>query len=114
MRTKYETLDGHLFNDSYEAEKHEAAILKQVRMWDFNKNPTILTHRAAVVHLTGEGAGAIFRAMVAANEEELLPLEPSIIDDDDAGWFYWDEYSDTYRYIDPNIIDIFIAANHQI
>ena len=114
MQTVYRTLDGKIFFEAHEAEKHEQKLLEKVKMWDWNKNPTTDTTQARVVHLIGEQAGAAFKAMVEANEEEQFIISDEHIDDEDTGWFYWDEYGEAYRYIDTEIIDCFIAANHQI
>jgi hypothetical protein len=114
MRTLYETLDGTTFGDITDAEKHERALLEQVQMWDWNKNRTENTAQARLIRLTGEGAGAMLRAMMANNPDEYETLSPDQIDDNDNGWFYWDEYGEQYRYIDSEIIDLIIAANHQI
>ena len=114
MKTVYETLDGKHFSEVADAEAHETGILSQVEMWDWDKERTVNTALAAVVHLSGEGAGAIFRAMQQANPDEYEVAPENVIDDEDTGWFYWDEYEETYRYIDPSIVNILIAANHQI
>ena len=116
MKTVYETLDGKHFGEIADAEKHEAQLLKQVKMWDWAKEPTTNTAQARVVHLMGESAGAAFKTMVQANSEETVSIEQmdEWFDDEDTGWFYWDEYTEIYRYIDSEIVDVIIAANHQI
>lgn len=114
MEIMYKTLDGKIFHEEAEAKAHEQEILEQVKMWDFNDNPTTRTDFARIVHLIGEGAGAIFKAMVATNPEECVDIPDDIIDDEDHGWFYWDEYEDRYRHIDSAVVDALIAANHQI
>ena len=114
MRTIYETLDGKTFGDIADAEKHERALLEQVQMWDWNKNRTENTAQARLIHLTGDRAGEKLRDMMEHNPDEYEIVSPDVIDDEDCGWFYWDEYAETYRYIDSDIIDLLIAANHQI
>lgn len=114
MGIKYRTLDGRLFDEAADAEMHAQSILKQVKMWDWNENPTTNTAQARLVHLIGEGAAHIFKTMVMANSDDYMEIDDSVIDDADSGWFYWDEYTETYRYIDEQIINILIAANHQI
>ncbi len=114
METVYRTLDGKIFTEAADAEQHEQEILEKVKMWDWNENPTTDTSHARVIHLVEPGSGAIFKAMVAANSEEYDLIADDIMDDEDYGWFYWDEYDERYRYIDKEIVDILIAANHQI
>lgn len=114
MQQIWQTLDGETFTDSFEAEKHERQILSQVKMWDWDKESTTDTSRARLVYLSGDKAGAIFAAMIDANDKEYAPLNTDQIDTDDTGWFYWDDFEDCYRYIDDSIVNILIAANHQI
>lgn len=111
METVYRTLDGKIFRDSADAAMYEQQILAQVKMWNWDKNPTNDTSQARVIHLIGAQAGAIFKAMVAANEFETDEISDSDIDDDDTGWFYWDEFQECYCCIDDEIIDTIIAAN---
>lgn len=114
MEQAYRTIDGQFFRDAQIAAEHEEQVLSQVKMWNWNKEPTIDTAQAALIHLSGDGAGALFRAMVDANDIEYDTVSPEDIDDEDTGWFYWDEFADHYRYIDEQIANIIIAANHQI
>lgn len=116
MRTVYETLDGKVFRDAHEAEIHENEILSCVNMWNWQKERTTDTAQARVVLLTGDGAGAYFKAMMRANPDENWDdhLYDIWFDDEDTGWFYWDEYAEAYRYIDFEIVDLLIHANHEI
>ena len=116
MKTVYETLDGKVFHDAHEAEKHENEILSCVNMWNWEKERTTDTSQARVVHLVGDDAGAYFKAMMRANPKEDwgdCDID-SWFDDEDTGWFYWDEYAETYRHIDSQIVDLLIRANHEI
>ena len=83
-------------------------------MWDWNKNRTTDTSRALLIHLTGPDAGAVLRAMQKANPEEYAITPEEEIDDDDNGWFYYDEYAERYCYLDSELIDLIIAATHEI
>ena len=115
MQTVYGTIDGKVFNEISDAAKHEQAVLAQVKMWDWENDRTIDTSNARVVHLIGNGAGKMFKDMIASNPNDWQNAAVGdTIEDDDNGWFYWDEYNDTYRYIDSEIVDCLIAANHQI
>lgn len=116
MKTVYETLDGEIFHDAHEAEKHEEEVLSCVTMWNWQNERTTDTSQARVVLLTGDNAGAYFKAMMRANPDECwddCDID-SWFDDADRGWFYWDECSVTYRYIDSGIVELLIHANNDI
>lgn len=112
MKTIYETLDGNVFTELADAEKHEQDLLSKVKMWDANSLSTTDTSHAMVVHLAGEYAGAIFKSMILANPAEHVDddLLDCWVDDEDTGWFFWDEYAESYRYIPDHAITT-IAAN---
>ena len=114
MKTVYQTLDGEIYAELADATAHEEQVKEQVSMWDWEKNRTINTAQARLIHLTGDNAGALLRKMQKANPEEYSITPEDEIDDEDNGWFYYDEYAEQYRYIDPDIIDLLIAANHEI
>jgi hypothetical protein len=112
MKVVYQTVDGHCFDERECAQEHEDRVLKHVRMWNWEKKPTTDTSQARVVYLVGEHAGAYFKAMIQANPNECGAADSCFdtIDDEDNGWFYWDEYAETYRFIDDDIVDTFIIA----
>ena len=114
LKTVYQTLDGEIYAELADATAHEEQVKEQVSMWDWEKNRTINTAQARLIHLTGDNAGALLRKMQKANPEEYSITPEDEIDDEDNGWFYYDEYAEQYRYIDPDIIDLLIAANHEI
>lgn len=108
MKTRYQTLDGELFNEAADATMHEEAILSHVHMWDRKGNITSDTTEAVLLLLSENVlAGKTFKKMVTANEKDVLGEDiEDMFDDKDTGWFYWDEFCDTYRCIDTNIINI--------
>ena len=110
MQIVYQTIDGAYFGEQENAQKHEENVLKCVRMWDWYNRPTTDTSQARVVHLVGDHAGAYFKAMVQVNPSECEEIDSSIIDDEDIGWFYWDECAETYRFIDEDIVNTIVAA----
>lgn len=114
MKTVYQTLDGEIYEELADATAHEEQVKAQVVMWNWNKERTTNTACARLIHLTGDNAGALLRKMQKANPEEYLVTPEEEIDDEDNGWFYYDEYAEQYRYIDPDIINLIIAANHEI
>lgn len=114
MKTVYQTLDGKTFGELADAQEHESQILEQVAMWDWEKNRTVNTAQARLIHLTGDNAGALLRKMQENNPEEYSITPEEEIDDEDNGWFYYDEYAERYCYLDSELIDLIIAANHEI
>lgn len=113
MQTVYKTLDGQIFEDTLEAQKHEEHLLQCVKMWNWVNERTTNTVQARLLHLTGEDAGKMFKAMVAANREE-HEFADDQFDDEDNGWFYFDEYASKYRYLDREVVDAIIHATHEI
>ena len=115
MTQVWKTLDGAIFYDELDAAKHEQAILQQVEMYGWEKRKTADTANARLVHLSGEGAGAIFKTMARENVAEFATQEEieDWMGDEDTGWFYWDEFSDCYRYLDQRIVDPIIFANQK-
>lgn len=114
MKTVYKTLDGEIFEELADATAHEEQLKEQVVMWDWNKERTTNTAYARLIHLTGDNAGAVLRAMQKANPDEYNITPEDEIDDEDNGWFYYDEYAERYCYLDSELIDLIIAANHEI
>ena len=112
MKTIYETLDGSHFTDALDAEKHEKEILQQVKMWDRTKAPTNDTRNAYVINLIGKSAAKIFLNMVNNNPYEIADSGSCGIEEEDTGWFYWDDGTERYRWIDEDVINVLIAANH--
>ena len=97
MKIVYRTIDGELFDEEMDAIKHERTVLSQVKMFDRQGHPVTATDYAYLIHLSGEKAGRIFAAMVEHNPEEYQDIDSSVIDEDDTGWFYWDESDETYH-----------------
>ena len=70
---------------------------------------------AFVVHLTNEDAAGRFLAMIQSNPNESQDAADKCgVFEDDWGWYYWDEFEEHYRWIDEDIVNALIAANHQI
>ena len=115
MKQVWKTFDGELFEEVADATAHEEAIKQQVRMWNRKHDRTEDTSEGIVVHLSGKTAAKIFLAMMDENPEDIDGASDSCgIVEEDEGWFYWDDCAEHYRWIDEDIVDILIAANHQI
>ena len=103
MKQVWQTLDGKVFGDATDAEKHEREILDRVRMFDPNGNPTTDTAQAVAICLTDLGSAEIFIDMVRYNDFDGVH---SGIYPEDTGVFFWDEFSDEYRFVS----DVSLAA----
>jgi len=112
MKTRYQTLDGEMFDEAADAGIHEEVILSYVQMWDRQGNITFDTNTAVLLHLSENVlAGKIFKKMVEANEIDVLGEDiEHMFNDEDSGWFYWDEYTETYRYLDISIVNIIASV----
>lgn len=101
MKQVWQAIDGALFGDAADAEKHEREIRDRCRMWDGEGNPTDDVMNAIILHLKGEAAGAIFVNIAKAQgaQDYLGGIEEDI-----SGWFMWDESYETYRWVDPDTL----------
>ena len=113
MKQTWKTIDGALFGDATDAEKHEREVRDRCRMWDREGTPTDDTSNAFIVHLVGDNAGEVFLNIAKAQEAEYYceGIEPDI-----SGWFLWDEGYETYRWIDSDTVAalarIWISENY--
>lgn len=107
MITLYKTMDGKMFRDPFEAQKHEGKIDATVRMWDWQNHPTTDANTARVVYLKGEKAAQCFISMCEDGGGQVP--ETYEIGEGDEGWYYWDEGAEQYHWLDPDIIKCLIA-----
>lgn len=96
MKQVWQTLDGRMFGDATDAEKHEREILNCVKMFDPDGNPTTDTTQAVAVCLTDIHSADIFIDMVKHNEFDGIHRG---IFSEDIGVFFWDDYESKYRFI---------------
>lgn len=101
MKQVWKTVDGRIFSEAADAEMHEQEIRKQVKMWNWSNKRTDDTAEARIVFLCSEEAAEIWNTMAAENPAEATERE---FTEGDSGWYYWDEYSDGYHYIDPELV----------
>ena len=101
MKQVYQTIDGRIFNEAADAEMYEQEIRQQVKMWNWSGKRTDNTAEARIIHLNSEEAAVIWNTMARENPEENGDFT---FCEGDTGWYYWDEYSDKYRYIDPELV----------
>ena len=89
MQVIYETIDGRQFSQAADAEQHERKLNAQIKMWDFEGNPTTDCSNARVVYLKGEYAADLFKQM---NEQcpDSISVSDREISSGDEGVWYWD------------------------
>lgn len=101
MKKVWQTIDGALFGDATDAEKHEREVRDRCRMWDGEGNPTEDVMNAIILHLKGEMAGAVFIDIAKAQgAQDFL----GGIDEDISGWFMWDESREEYILVDTDLL----------
>ena len=105
MKVIYETIDGRQFSQAADAEQHERKLNAQIKMWDFDGNPTKECNLARAVYLKGEYAADLFKQM---NEQcpESVPVPDRDISYGDEGVWYWDTYAEHYIPMDTDTMRI--------
>lgn len=115
MQTVYRTLDGQIFTEPADAEKHERFINGIVKMYNRRGDRAYDTSMCVVVQLIGPEAAGVFRKMIESNPEDyILEDFECQICEEDTGFFYWDDMAERFRWIDDDIVNALIAATHQI
>ena len=109
MKVIYETIDGRQFSQPADAEQHERKLKAQIKMWDFNGDPTEDCSVARVVYLKGEYAADLFKQMNEQNPES-TPVPDRDISSGDEGVWYWDTYSEHYVPMDTETMRILLNA----
>ena len=98
MQIIYRTIDGEEFLDKNEAEEYEKSLRDDVKMWTRDGRETDRTVDAYVVFLKNEFSADVFLGIAAEQNDEAL----SGIESGDFGMFIWNEWEETYQYIDPD------------
>ena len=112
MKVIYEAFDGTQFNNEpecleYEHEKGRADIV----MLDCCGNPVTKTDSAALVWLRDEHSAALFHSL-ARDIGDLVAA--STIQEEEYGYFFWDECKDRYQYIPEETINGLIALRTEV
>ena len=106
MEVIFKAKDGTMFNSAEECVQYEATLAygaKDWEAWDWDGKPTTKTFQAVMVKLNNEDAAEQFLA--AADAEGDNNIEG--IEVGDEGWFFYDEGSKQYVFVDDTIINIF-------
>lgn len=100
MKQVWKTIDGEIFADALDAEKHENDIMASVEMWDKDGNRTTETDAAMVVHLVDSTSYDTFIAL-CKEQEGLVPTDKEMCSED-IGWWIWSCIAETYFPLDPD------------
>ena len=100
MRIVYIAFDGKEFDKEEVCREYEENLRDTFVMWDRKGNETDDPDHAMFLLLKTEGAGAAF---IKACESH--GTYSAGICDGDIGFFYWDDWNETYRYLEKPLLD---------
>ena len=106
MEVIFKAKDGTMFDSAEECVQYELELAnkeKDWQAWGWSGEPTDITANAVVVKLNTEDAAAQF--LIAADAEGDYDIKG--IESGDEGWFFYDEGSDRYVFIDDTFVNIF-------
>jgi hypothetical protein len=106
MQIIYRAIDGEEFLDKNEAVAYEKSLRDDVKMWTRGGQEASCTEDAYVVLLKNESSADVFLGIAAEQKDEAL----SGIDSGDYGLFVWNEWEQTYQYIDSDFRKGIITA----
>ena len=86
---------------------HQAGIV----MLDCNGRPVTKTDSAAFVWLKDEHSAALFHSL-AMDIGDLVAA--STIQEEECGYFFWDECKEKYQYISEGSIDGLVALRNEV
>lgn len=110
MEVVFKAKDGTLFVSAQECVLYEQRMAEAPRKWkgwEWNSDPTNNTAATAMVYFCDDEASAQFIADARLNADEDIDG----IEEGDAGWYYWDEGEDVYRFLDYPFINIIRNAS---
>jgi hypothetical protein len=110
MQIIYRAIDGEEFLDKNAAEVYEKSLRDDVKMWTRGGQEASRTEDAYVVLLKNESSADVFLGIAAEQNDEAL----SGIESGDLGIFIWNEWGETYQYIDPDFRKGVITAQKYI
>jgi hypothetical protein len=103
MKVIYEAFDGTQFDNEPECLDYERVKGKaDIVMLDCNGNSAKQTASAAFVWLRDEHSAALFHSL-ARDCGDLVAA--STIQEEECGFFFWDEYNERYQYVPEDVIN---------
>ena len=103
MEVIYRAFDGTEFRDAAACVAYEQN--HKVHAWDRQGRECNSANEAVVVHLEDSQTTKGFLQM-CINED----VTCEGIDDEDWGWFYWDDFNNKWRYIENEVVSAFKVA----
>ena len=103
MEVIYRAFDGTEFREAAACVTYEQNA--KVHAWDAHGRECSSPNEAVVVHLIDQQMIRTFLQM-CINED----VTRVGIDEEDAGWFYWDDLSCEWRYIASEVLNVFKVA----
>lgn len=110
MQIIYRTIDGKEFLDKDEATSHETSLGKGLKMWNRDGNEVADTASAFAVLLVDENATETFLHIAKEQKDH----DMSGINRGEYGFFVWDEWELTYRYVDADFRKAVVVAQNYI
>ena len=107
MEQVWRTVDGSFFKEAADAEMHEKEVLSSIYMFDLEGKRTESAAHAYAVFLPNDNSATIFRSLLAANSEEPATYEQ--VEEEDTGWYYWDDCEEIWRFISRAAVRAFAA-----
>lgn len=106
MEIVFKAKDGKIFNNANECVQYEVELTnkeKEWEAWGWNCEPTNLTSRAIVVKLNTKKAATQFLEKAKFDGDNNVKG----IEEGDEGWFFYEELSEKYVNIYPDVLTIF-------
>lgn len=107
MEQVWKTIDGALFKEAADAQMHEKEVLSNIYMFDAKGVRTESVNYACTVFLPNDSSAAIFQSLLAENGED--PETYQQVEEEDTGWYYWDDCEEIWRFISRDAVRAFAA-----
>lgn len=107
MKVIYQTADGFVFDTEEQARAHEEKILSGLKMWNRAGHEVHFTTEAFVVYMRDTNANQLFFQLARDQEDDGIA---GLVEGEDDGLFYFDEWNGEYRYVDNDMLCALTAA----
>ena len=105
MQIIYKTFDGAYFTDEEEAKLHEQILQNSVIMFNCRGERVERTDCAAVILLRRSESADALHGLAAEQDDVIYGISSG-----DSGFFFYDEYDNTYSWIDDDDVCALAAA----
>ena len=107
MKVIYQTVDGSLFDTEEQARAYEEKILSGLKMWNRAGREVHFTTEAFVLYMRDTNANQLFFQLARDQEDDGVA---GLVEGEDDGLFYFDEWNEEYRYVDKDMLCALTAA----